>query len=134
MNSYDTIHHDMNACIVSMYNNMRRSSSSIYARWPALLLLLSFVSFTSFVLFPSLILLSCRSISICKVANVSSSKEEGRPASYCEGICVARWIEAYFFKKNQGTTTLHADVQSIVMYHYNDVRTMAMILLELGGA
>ena len=44
---------------------MRRS---IYARWPASLLLLSFVSFTSFVLFPLLISLSCRFISICKVA------------------------------------------------------------------
>ena len=44
---------------------MRRS---IYARWPASLLLLSFVSFTLFVLFPLLISLSCRSISICKVA------------------------------------------------------------------
>jgi hypothetical protein len=106
---------------------MRRSS--IYARWPASLLLLSFISFTSFVLFPSLILLSCRSISICKVANVSSSKEGHHIVRV-----IARWIEAYFFKKNQGTTTLHADVQSIVMYHYNDVRTMAMILLELGGA
>ena len=110
---------------------MRRSS--IYARWPASLLLLSFISFTSFVLFPSLILLSCRSISICKVANVSSSKE-GHHIVRVILYVLQDGIEAYFFKKNQGTTTLHADVQSIVMYHYNDVRTMAMILLELGGA